>query len=83
MKASIVPNGIGCMATMSIKAIFCDLWYIIFTELSGIYSKPHWDSIVENVEKMIGCGDPSNGTRRGDILYSSCQEKNEKYCKYC
>ena len=47
------------MAIRSIKAIFCDWWYIIFTELSGRYSKLHWDSIVENVKKMIGCGDPS------------------------
>ena len=49
------------MAARSIKTIFRDFWYIIFAELSSRYSKLHWDSIVENVEKMIGCGDPSNG----------------------
>ena len=27
------------MAARSIKAIFCDWWYIIFTELSSRYSK--------------------------------------------
>ena len=32
------------MVTRSIKAIFRYWWYIIFTELSGRYSKLHWDS---------------------------------------
>jgi hypothetical protein len=42
------------MAARSIKTIFRDFWYIIFAELSSRYSKLHWDSIVENVEKMSG-----------------------------
>jgi len=30
-------------------------------ELSVIYSKLYWNSIVENVEKMFQCRDLSNG----------------------
>ena len=76
------------MASRSIKTIFRDFWYIIFTELSVIYSKPHWNSIVENVEKMIGCGDPSNGY--AEYVCPQCGNKKKvpftcksRFCTSC
>lgn len=76
------------MVTKSIKAIFSDWWYIIFTELSSRYSKLHWDSIVENVEKMIGCGDPSNGY--AEYVCPKCGNKKQvpftcksRFCTSC
>ena len=76
------------MAARSIKTIFRDFWYIIFAELSSRYSKLHWDSIVENVEKMIGCGDPSNGY--AEYVCPQCGNKKQvpftcksRFCTSC
>ena len=49
------------MSDKSIKSIFKGHWDNEKIELSGRYSQPHWESIVEAVEKMINCRDPSNG----------------------
>lgn len=76
------------MAAKLIKTIFHDFWYIVFNELSDRYSPLHWDSIVENVEKMLGCGHPSNGY--AEYICPCCFEKKKvpftcksRFCTSC
>ena len=45
----------------SIKSIFRDHWKKAKQELSRRYELSHWNSIVEAVEKMVSCRDPSKG----------------------
>ena len=76
------------MASVSIKSIFHDFWNIVFAELSVIYSPIHWDSIVENVKKMLMCRDPSNGY--AEYICPCCFEKKKvpftcksRFCTSC
>ena len=73
------------MAKTSIKTIFNDFWYIIFAELSVIYSSIHWESIVENVEKMLNCRNPSGGY--AEYICPCCFEKKKVpftcKCRFC
>ena len=73
------------MASISIKSIFNEFWYIIFVELSVIYSEIHWDSITENVEKMLNCRKPSGGY--AEYICPRCFEKKKVAftckCRFC
>ena len=76
------------MASRLIKTIFHDFWSTALTELSVIYSKLHWDSIVENVEEMLQCRDPSNGY--AEYICPCCFERKKvaftcksRFCVSC
>ena len=63
-----------------IKKIFRDFWAIMFIELSGLYSPDHWKSIVDNVSKMLSCGETSNGYAE---YICPCCKKTKKICFTC
>jgi hypothetical protein len=73
------------MRAKSIKSIFREFWYILCIELEGVYSQLHWESIVENVEKMINCREPSNGF--AEYICPECFEKKKVpftcKCRFC
>lgn len=73
------------MVKTSIKTIFNDFWYLVFAELSVIYSSIHWDSVVENVEKMLNCRNPSGGY--AEYICPCCFEKKKVpftcKCRFC
>jgi len=73
------------MKKISIKAIFNDFWYLVFAELSVIYSSIHWDSIVENVGKMLNCRNPLGGY--AEYICPCCFKKKKVAftckCRFC
>lgn len=73
------------MRTKSIKSIFRDFWFVVCVELESIYSTLHWDSIVENVEKMINCREASNGF--AEYICPNCFKKKKVpftcKCRFC
>ncbi len=76
------------MASVSIKTIFYDFCHTVSVELSVIYSAPHWDSITENVNKMLKCREPSNGY--AEYISPCCYEKKKvaftcksRFCTSC
>jgi hypothetical protein len=73
------------MRAKSIKSIFSEFWHIVCIELESIYSSLHWESIVENVEKMLNCREPSNGF--AEYICPECFEKKKVAftckCRFC
>ncbi len=68
-----------------IRIIFIDFWYVVLIELSIHYSKEHWNSIIENVKKMMHCKDPSNGY--AEYICPCCFKKKKVAftckCRFC
>ena len=73
------------MKSKLIKLIFRDFWYVVCVELASRYSILHWKSIVENVEKMINCGESVNGY--AEYICPNCFEKKRVgftcKCRFC
>ena len=61
------------MRAKSIKSIFREFWCIVCIELESLYSSLHWESIIENVAKMVDCGEPCNGF--AEYICPECFEK--------
>ena len=49
------------MLAISIKSMFSDHWRSEKLALSRIYESSHWESVVESVERMLSCREPSSG----------------------
>lgn len=64
-----------------IKSIFYDHWKAAKSVLSTRYSSSHWKSIVESVEKMLSCRDPSNGYAEYICLKCGTKKKAPFTCK--
>ena len=69
------------MLAISIKSIFSDHWKSIKLELSRRYESSHWESIVESVEKMLSCREPSNGFAEYICPYCGTKKKCPFTCK--
>lgn len=73
------------MKNKLIKKIFRDFWHVVCFELASMYSSLHWESILENVEKMVNCGDFSNGY--AEYICPNCFEKKKVgftcKCRFC
>ena len=76
------------MLATSIKSIFSDHWKSIKLELSRRYESSHWKSIVESVEKMLSCREPSNGY--AEYICTHCGTKKRcaftckgRFCTSC
>jgi hypothetical protein len=76
------------MVAISIKSIFSDHWKSIKLELSRRYESSHWESIVESVEKMLSCREPSNGY--AEYICTHCGTKKRcpftckgRFCTSC
>ena len=76
------------MLAISIKSIFSDHWKSIKLELSRKYESSHWQSIVESVEKMLSCREPSNGY--AEYICTHCRTKKKcpftckgRFCTSC
>lgn len=76
------------MPAYSIKLIFRDHWKSSKQVLSKIYAPSHWESIVESVEKMLSCKDPSNGY--AEYICTKCGTKKKvpftckgRFCTSC
>jgi hypothetical protein len=64
----------GPVLNLSIKSIFFDHWKSIRLELSRRYESSHWESIVESVEKMVSCREPSKVWK---FLFQIIQGRND------
>jgi hypothetical protein len=69
------------MLAISIKSIFSDHWKSIKLELSRRYESSHWKSIVESVEKMLSCREPSNGYAEYICTHCGTKKKCAFTCK--
>ncbi len=76
------------MTGHSIKKIFRDHWKETKQELSRVYESSHWRSIVESVEKMLGCREASNGY--AEYICIKCGESKKvgftcksRFCTSC
>jgi len=76
------------MLAITIKSIFSDHWKSIKLELSRRYKTSHWPSIVESVEKMLSCREPSNGY--AEYVCTRCGTKKKcsftckgRFCTSC
>ena len=76
------------MLAISIKSIFSDHWKSEKFELSRRYESSHWESIVESVEKMLSCREPSNGY--AEYICTHCGTKKRcpftckgRFCTSC
>ena len=69
------------MLAISIKSIFSDHWKSIKLELSRRYESSHWKSIVESVEKMLSCREPSNGYAEYICTHCGTKKKSPFTCK--
>ena len=69
------------MLAISIKSIFSDHWKSIKLELSRRYESSHWKSIVESVEKMLSCREPSNGYAEYICTHCGTKKKCSFTCK--
>jgi hypothetical protein len=72
---------LGRKLAMSIKSIFSDHWKLIKLELSRRYESSHWESIVEAVEKMLSCREPSNGYAEYICAHCGAKKKCPFTCK--
>lgn len=63
------------MAASLIRSIFRDHWQTAKEQFSTGYSEYTWESIVEAVEKMLGCGDPSKGY--AEYICPRCHKKKK------
>ena len=72
---------LGRMLAISIKSIFSDHWKSIKLELSRRYESSHWKSIVESVEKMLSCREPSNGYAEYICTHCGTKKKCSFTCK--
>jgi hypothetical protein len=76
------------MARDSIKSIFREHWKKAKQEISRRYEPTHWKSIVEAVEKMLSCRDPSKGY--AEYMCTKCGTKKRigftcksRFCSSC
>ncbi len=69
------------MLAISIKSIFSDHWKSIKLELCRRYESSHWQSIVESVEKMLSCREPSNGYAEYICTHCGAKKKCPFTCK--
>lgn len=69
------------MLVRSIKSIFSDHWKAEKLALSRRYEPSHWQSIVESVEKMISCREPSNGYAEYICPHCGTKKKCAFTCK--
>ena len=63
------------MAASLIRTIFRDHWQTAKEQYSAVYSEYTWESIVEAVEKMLGCGDPAKGY--AEYICPRCHKKKK------
>jgi hypothetical protein len=76
------------MLAISIKSIFSDHWKSEKLALSRRYESSHWESIVESVEKMLSCREPSSGY--AEYICTHCGAKKScpftckgRFCTSC
>ena len=69
------------MLAISIKSIFSDHWKSIKLELSRRHESSHWQSIVESVEKMLSCKEPSSGYAEYICTHCGIKKKCPFTCK--
>jgi hypothetical protein len=76
------------MLAISIKSIFSGHWKSEKLALSRRYESSHWESIVESVEKMLSCREPSSGY--AEYICTHCGAKKScpftckgRFCTSC
>ncbi len=69
------------MLAISIKSIFSDHWKSEKLALSRRYEPSHWESIVESVEKMLSCREPSSGYAEYICTHCGSKKKCAFTCK--
>jgi hypothetical protein len=69
------------MLAISIKSIFSDHWKAEKLALSRRYESSLWESIVESVEKMLSCKEPSNGYAEYICTHCGTKKKCAFTCK--
>ena len=69
------------MLAISIKSIFSDHWKSEKLALSRRYESFHWQSIVESVEKMLSCREPSSGYAEYICVHCGTKKKSPFTCK--
>jgi Putative transposase/Transposase zinc-binding domain len=72
---------LGRMLAISIKSIFSDHWKSEKLALSRRYESSHWESIVESVEKMLSCREPSSGYAEYICPHCGTKKKCPFTCK--
>jgi hypothetical protein len=72
---------LGRMLAISIKSIFSDHWKSEKLALSRRYESSHWESIVESVEKMLSCREPSSGYAEYICPHCGTKKKCAFTCK--